>query len=89
MKIVGGPRNGQEMTIAEFQGGPEIRVPGMILEYVFTAPGSVQIKMSQDLEPKPSVPNLIERYVCRDGAWQYIPPLAAGEYMITPPVVME
>ena len=89
MKIVGGPRDGQDITIAEFQGGPEIQLPGMVLEYVFTAPGSVQIKMSPTLERKPSVPGLVERYVSRDGAWHYIPPAAAGEFMITPPVVLE
>jgi hypothetical protein len=86
VKIVGGPRNGQEITIAESQGGPEIRVPGMVLEYAFTSPGSVQIKMSVDIEPKPSIPGLIERYVCRDEAWHYIPPSSPTGFMISPPV---
>lgn len=89
MKIVGGPRSGQEITIAESQGGPEIQVPGMVLEYVFTAPGAAQIKMSMDLGQKPSLPGLVERYVCRDGAWHYIAPAAKGDLMATPPVVME
>ncbi len=89
MKIVGGPRNGQVITIAEPQGGREVQVPGMVLEYAFTVPGSVQIKMSLDLAPKPSVPGLVERYVCQDGAWHYIPPVATAEFMATPPVVME
>jgi hypothetical protein len=86
MKIVGGPRNGQEVTITKPECGHEVRVPGMVLEYAFTSPGSVQIKMSMDLEPKPSIPGLIERYVCRDEAWHYIPPSSPTGFMITPPV---
>lgn len=89
MKIVGGPRNGQTITISDPQSGDEVRVPGMVLEYVFTGPGAAQIKMSMHLDPKPSIPGLVERYVCRDGAWHYIAPAAPGDLMASPPVVME
>lgn len=86
MKIVGGPRDGQEISIAESKGGPELRVPGMVLEYAFTSPGVAQIRMTMDAEQKPSIPGLVERYVCRDEAWHYIPPSSPTGYMISPPV---
>jgi hypothetical protein len=89
MKIIGGPRNGQIITIAEKQGGPELIVPGMVLEYTFTEPGKVNIKMTAELEPKPSVPGLAERYKCQDGAWHYIAPSSALEFTASPAVVME
>ena len=88
MKIVGGPRNGQVITITRPECGHEVQVPGMVLEYVFTAPGAAHIKMSLNLEPKPSLPGLVERYLCQDGAWHYIPP-ATGGVMASPPIVME
>jgi hypothetical protein len=87
MKIVGGPRNGQVISIAEHQGGPELIVPGIVLEYTFTQPGKVNIKMGMELDAKPSIPGLIERYKCQDGAWHYI--AASGDFMVSPPVVME
>lgn len=37
MKIVGGPRNGQVITITRPECGHEVQMPGMVLEYVFTA----------------------------------------------------
>jgi hypothetical protein len=58
MKIVGGPRNGQVISIAEHQGGPELIVPGMVLEYTFTQPGRVNIKMGMELDAKPSIPGM-------------------------------
>ena len=89
MKIVGGPRSGQEATIAETSGGPELRVEGMVLEYAFTEPGKVNMKAYFDTNPQPSIPGLIERYRCRDGAWHYIDPPRKSEYKLSPPIVME
>jgi hypothetical protein len=88
MKIVGGPRNGQVITITRPECGHEVQVPGMVLEYVFTAPGAAHITMSLNAEPKPSVPGLVERYVCQDEAWHYIPPKTRG-VMASPPIIME
>ena len=91
MKIVGGPRSGQTIKLSEQRGGPELQPEGMILEYAFTAPGKASIRMSchHKLEPKPSVPGLIERYRCHDGAWQYIAPEDSSGFVASPPIIME
>jgi hypothetical protein len=89
MKIVGGPRNGEVITISEKPGGPELRIEGMVLEYRFTEQGKISIKMYADPDPKPSFPGLIERYKCRNGAWHYVPPADDRDFQVSPPVVME
>ena len=91
MKIIGGPRSGQAITLSEHPGGPELQPEGMILEYTFTAPGKATIKMSchHNLEPKPSVPGLVERYRCHDGAWHYIEPEDSSGFVASPPIIME
>jgi hypothetical protein len=89
MKIVGGPRNGQVVTLAEIQGGPELQISGMILTYTFTAFGTVTVTMSMAWDDTPSVPGLLEKYKCQDGAWHYIAPLATNGFMASPPVIME
>jgi hypothetical protein len=89
MKIVGGPRNGQMITISERPGGPELQVEGMVLEYTFAGPGSVNIRMSADPDPQPSLPGLVERYRCQDGAWHYIPPGNDTGFQASPLTVME
>ena len=88
MKIVGGPRNGQVITLAESQGGSDIQVPGMVLEYIF-AHGHLHIKLFIDLGPKPSVPGLLERYNYQVAAWHYIAPAATNGFMASPLVVTE
>jgi hypothetical protein len=89
MKIVGGPRNGQAITISEEPGGPELQVDGMVLEYSFAGQGKVNVKISVDPNPKPSFPGLVERYKCHDGAWHYIPPEDNSGFQASPPAVME
>jgi hypothetical protein len=89
MKVVGGPRSGQAITIAESPGGPEVRIEGIVLEYAFTEPGRLNMKMYFDVESIPSVPGMIERYRCHEGAWHYIDPAENSTYKLSPPVVME
>lgn len=91
MKIVGGPRAGQLITLSEQPGGPELQPEGMILEYTFTSPGRATIKMGchHSVEPKPSVPGLVERYRCHNGAWHYIAPEDTSGFMASPPIIME
>ena len=70
------------------RAAPDLQVPGMVLEYIF-AHGHLHIKSCIDLDPKPSVPGLLERYKYQDGAWHYIAPAATNGFMASPLVVME
>jgi hypothetical protein len=89
MKIVGGPRDGQEISIAEQPGGPELQIEGIVLEYRFLGPDTVNIKMSDDPSPQPSFPGFVERYKCHNGTWHYIPPADRSGFLASPPAVME
>lgn len=73
MKIVGGPKHGEEITLAGKPGGPEFVPPdGFVIEYHFTSSGKVDFKIGPDPRPKPSVPGQFERYQARAGSWYYI-----------------
>lgn len=88
MKIIGGPRDGQQISISEEPGGPELNVEGMIIEYVFSEPGRINVRFYADPDPKPSFPGFVERYKCHNGAWLYIPPVGGG-FSASPPLPVE
>jgi hypothetical protein len=89
VRIIGGPRDGQIISITETSGGPELQIEGMILEYSFTEPGKVNIRFFAEPNPKPSFPGLVERYKCQNGAWYYIAPPGGDGVRATPPSPME
>lgn len=89
MKIVGGPRDGQELTISEAPGGPELQVEGMVLEYTYLSHNNVTVKLYGDPNPKPSLPGLVERYRCHEAGWHYIGPPPGSSVQASPPIVME
>ena len=89
MKIVGGPRSGQTIAISETPDGPELKLEGMVVEYAFTEPGKVNMRMYFDQDPQPSIPGIIERYRCHDEAWHYIAPPEKSTYKLSAPIVME
>jgi hypothetical protein len=89
MKIVGGPRSGQTIAISETPGGPELKIEGMVVEYAFTEPGKVNMRMYFDPRPQPSIPGMIERHRCHDETWHYIAPAERSTYKLSAPVVME
>ncbi|SIO58392.1 hypothetical protein SAMN05444166_5662 [Singulisphaera sp. GP187] len=75
MKIVGGPKHGEEITMAGKPGGPEFVPPdGFVIEYEFVQSGKVNVKFGPDRNPKPSVPGQFERYQTRGGSWHYVEP---------------
>ena len=89
MKIVGGPRHGQDVTISENPGDPELQLEGMVLEYTYTEPGKINIRIYEDPVPKPSFPGLVERYKSQYGAWHFIATLESKGIQASPPAVSE
>jgi len=89
MKIVGGPRDGQVITISETRGGPELQVEGSVLEYIYISHIHASIKLYGEANPKPSLPGLVERYRCHDGGWYYVDPPSGSAVQASPPIVME
>jgi hypothetical protein len=89
MKLVGGPCDGQTVTISEEAGGPDLRLEGMVLERHFDGYGKMQIILRFDPNPPPSLPGITERYWCKDGAWHYLPPEDTTGFRATPPMMTE
>lgn len=74
MMKIGGPFDGQPTVMSESPGGPDMKLPGMILEYNLTDPGKVGFRLYLDPNPAPSLPGTFERYQFRDDAWYYVEP---------------
>jgi hypothetical protein len=74
MKVVGGPRDGEDITVRDGDG-VEFMLNGAVFEYDVRTPGKTGRRLTLGTQPQPSVPGEFERYQFREDAWHYVPPI--------------
>ena len=86
MKLVGGKRDGEEVSFKGPNGREQALPPGCVLNYHFGPPKDGQITKQMQLEfPDPnreiyaSIPGVFETYVLRDD----------GDFYLVPPVLVK
>jgi hypothetical protein len=77
MKLIGGPREGAEVTIKEPDGNQPNLPHGSILHYRFgpVINGQMQVQMELALPGSaysPSIPGQTETYVLHEDGWHYV-----------------